>query len=154
MGHPPGPERHMPPLTDLAIRKAKATDRTQKIFDGGGLYLEISPKDSRWWRLKYRFDGKEKRLALGVYPDVTLALARQRRDDARQLLARGVDPGEHKKAAAVARAELGANTFEVIAREWLAKRDWKRRISCRSLGALRPVAPSNRRTESCRTAAK
>lgn len=124
MGHPPGPERHMPPLTDLAIRKAKATDRTQKIFDGGGLYLEISPKDSRWWRLKYRFDGKEKRLALGVYPDVTLALARQRRDDARQLLARGVDPGEHKKAAAVARAELGANTFEVIAREWLAKRDW------------------------------
>lgn len=75
----------MPPLTNLAIRKAKATERAQKIFDGGGLYLEISPKDSRWWRLKYRFDGKEKRLALGVYPDVPLALARQRRDDARQL---------------------------------------------------------------------
>lgn len=85
LGHPPGPERHMPPLTHLAIRKAKATERAQKIFDGGGLYLEISPKDSRWWRLKYRFDGKEKRLALGVYPDVPLALARQRRDDARQL---------------------------------------------------------------------
>ncbi len=114
----------MPPLTDMAIRKAKPTSRTQKLFDGGGLYMEISPKDGRWWRLKYRFDGKEKRLALGVYPDVPLALARQRREDARQLLARGVDPGEHKKAAAAARAELGANTFEVVAREWLTKRDW------------------------------
>lgn len=124
MGHLPPATNHMPPLTDMAIRKAKPTSRTQKLFDGGGLYMEISPKDGRWWRLKYRFDGKEKRLALGVYPDVPLALARQRREDARQLLARGVDPGEHKKAAAAARAELGANTFEVVAREWLTKRDW------------------------------
>lgn len=124
MGHLPPVTNHMPPLTDMAIRKAKPTSRTQKLFDGGGLYMEISPKDGRWWRLKYRFDGKEKRLALGVYPDVPLALARQRREDARQLLARGVDPGEHKKAAAAARAELGTNTFEVVAREWLTKRDW------------------------------
>jgi len=114
----------MPPLTALALRRAKPTEKTQKLFDGGGLYLEISPKDGRWWRLKYRFDGKEKRLALGVYPDVPLALARQRREDARQMLARGIDPGEHRKAVAQAKAELGANTFEVTAREWLGKRDW------------------------------
>lgn len=114
----------MPPLTDLALRRAKPAEKTQKLFDGGGLYLEISPKDGRWWRLKYRFDGKEKRLALGVYPDVPLALARQRREDARQMLARGIDPGEHRKAVAQAKAELGANTFEVTAREWLGKRDW------------------------------
>ncbi len=114
----------MPPLTDLALRRAKPAVKTQKLFDGGGLYLEISPKDGRWWRLKYRFEGKEKRLALGVYPDVPLALARQRREDARQLLARGVDPGVHRKAAAQAKADLGANTFEITAREWLAKRDW------------------------------
>ncbi|MFG6111111.1 tyrosine-type recombinase/integrase [Stenotrophomonas nematodicola] len=114
----------MPPLTDLALRRAKPAEKTQKLFDGGGLYLEISPKDGRWWRLKYRFDGKEKRLALGVYPDVPLALARQRREEARQMLARSIDPGEHRKAVAQAKAELGANTFEVTAREWLSKRDW------------------------------
>lgn len=84
----------------------------------------LQPTGARYWRWKYRIAGKEKLLALGIYPDVPLALARQRREDARQLLARGVDPGEHKKAAAAARAELGANTFEVIAREWLTKRDW------------------------------
>jgi len=65
----------MPPLSDLAIRRAKPSSKTQKHFDGGGLYLEISPAGGRWWRLKYRFGGKEKRLALGVYPEVTLALA-------------------------------------------------------------------------------
>lgn len=124
MGHLPIPPIQMPPLTDLALRRAKPSDRTQKLFDGGGLYLEISPKDGRWWRLKYRFDGKEKRLALGVYPEVPLALARQRREDARHLLARGIDPAQHKKAAAMAKEALGANTFEATAREWLAKRDW------------------------------
>jgi len=68
--------------------------------------------------------GEGETLALGVYPDVPLALARQRREDTRQLLARGVDPGVHRKAAAQAKADLGANTFEITAREWLAKRDW------------------------------
>lgn len=102
----------------------KPTDRVQKLTDGGGLYLHFAPNGGRYWRLKYRFAGKEKLLALGTYPDVSLALARQRRDDARQLLAQGIDPSQHKKAAAAARAELDANAFEVIAREWLAKRDW------------------------------
>lgn len=99
-------------------------DRPQKIFDRGGLYLEISPTESHWWRLKYRFEGKEKLLAQGVYRDVPLALARQRRDGAQLLLAREVDPDEHKNAETVARAEPEANTFEVVALDWLAKRDW------------------------------
>lgn len=58
----------MPPLTDAALRRIRPSERTQKLFDGGGLYLEVSPKGGRWWRLKYRYGGKEKRLALGVYP--------------------------------------------------------------------------------------
>lgn len=94
------PPEPMPPLSDLAIRRAKPSGKTQKLFDGGGLYLEISPAGGRWWRLKYRFGGKEKRLALGVYPEVTLALARNRREDARRLLAQGTDPSQQKKAAA------------------------------------------------------
>lgn len=112
------------PLTDLAIRRAKPADRPQKLSDGGGLYLMVAVNGGRYWRWKYRFAGKEKLLAIGVYPDVPLALARQRRDDARQLLAQGIDPGEHRKAATAARAILGANTFEVIANEWLDKRNW------------------------------
>ncbi|MBB6573549.1 Arm DNA-binding domain-containing protein [Xanthomonas arboricola] len=95
----------MPPLTDLAIRRAKPTAKTQRLYDSDGLHLELSPKGGRWFRLKYRFGGKEKRLALGVYPEVPLALARQRRDEARQLVAQGIDPGEHRKAATAARAD-------------------------------------------------
>lgn len=112
------------PLSDAAIRRAKPSEKPQKLSDGGGLYLLLQPAGARYWRLKYRFGGKEKLLAVGVYPEVSLALARQRREDARKLLAKGIDPGEHRKAVAAARAELGANTFEVIAREWLGKRDW------------------------------
>lgn len=114
----------MPPLSDLAIRRAKPTGKTQKLFDGGGLYLEISPTGGRWWRLKYRFDSKEKRLALGVYPEVPLQLARNRREDARRLLAAGTDPGQHKKDAAAAKAGLDALTFESITREWMKGRIW------------------------------
>lgn len=114
----------MPPLSDLAIRRAKPTGKTQKLFDGGGLYLEISPAGGRWWRLKYRFDGKEKRLALGVYPEVPLQLARNRREDARRLLAQGIDPGQQKKEAAAAKAGLEAHTFGAIAQEWMKGRIW------------------------------
>lgn len=94
------------------------------MFDGGGLYLEISPAGGRWWRLKYRFGGKEKRLALGVYPDVPLTMARSRRDDARRLLAQGIDPGQQKKADAAAKAGLEASTFKAIATEWMKGRIW------------------------------
>lgn len=112
------------PLSDTAIRKAKPGDKPQKLSDGGGLYLLLNPNGARWWRLKYRFGGKEKLLSLGTYPDTGLALARSKRDEARQLLAAGVDPGEHRKAEKAAGIERAANSFEVVAREWLAKRDW------------------------------
>ncbi|OGA28420.1 MAG: hypothetical protein A3I01_05585 [Betaproteobacteria bacterium RIFCSPLOWO2_02_FULL_65_24] len=79
------------PLSDIVIRKAKPADKPVRLFDGGGLYLEISPTGGELWRLKYRFGGKEKRLALGIYPDVSLALAREGRDEARKLLAQ--EPG-------------------------------------------------------------
>ncbi len=112
------------PLSDLVIRKAKATDKAQRLFDGGGLYLEVTPAGGKLWRQKYRFAGKEKRLAHGAYPEVTLVAARERRDAARRLLASGVDPGEHRRAEKVAGADRAANSFEVVAREWLGKRDW------------------------------
>lgn len=108
-------------LTDTAIRKIKAGEKPVRFFDGGGLYLQVSPAGAKLWRFKYRFDGKEKLLALGVYPDVTLASARQKRDNARKMLAEGIDPGEKRKAAKATRAGLAANTFEVIGREWYAK---------------------------------
>ena len=75
------------PLTNTAIRNAKSGKKTCKLYDERGLYLEVSPNGGKWWRLKYRFGGKEKRLSLGVYPDVTLKMARERRDNARKLLA-------------------------------------------------------------------
>ncbi len=109
------------PLSDTAIRNAKPSDKTKKIFDGGGLYLEVAPSGGKWWRLKYRFDGKEKRLSLGVYPDVSLKDARNRRDEARKLLANDIDPSENRKAAKAAKVARAANSFEVVAREWFAK---------------------------------
>ncbi len=109
------------PLSDTAIRKAKPTDKTQRLFDGGGLYLEITPAGGKLWRQKYRFGGKEKRLAHGTYPEVSLAEARERRDDARKLLAAGTDPGEHKKAEKLAGEDRAANNFEAVAREWFGK---------------------------------
>lgn len=114
----------MPPLSDAAIRRIKPSGRTQRVFDSGGLYLEVTPRGSLCWRQKYRFAGKEKRLAHGTYPDVPLSLARTRRDEARRLLAQGVDPGEQKKAATAAQETLGSRTFKVIAQEWMAKRKW------------------------------
>jgi integrase len=108
-------------LTDVSIRNAKAGDKAVKLFDERGLYLEISPSGGKWWRLKYRFEGKEKRLSLGVYPDVGLKEARERRDAARKLVADGVDPSENRKAQKSAKADRAANSFEVVTREWFAK---------------------------------
>ena len=107
------------PLTDTAVRAAKPQTRTRKLFDGGGLYLEVSPAGGKWWRWKYRFGGKEKRLSLGVYPDVSLKSARERRDAVRQQLAAGLDPGHARKAQKLALAD--EDSFEAIAREWHAK---------------------------------
>lgn len=105
-------------LTDKTIRAAKPADKPTRLFDGGGLYLEVSPTGSKLWRLKYRFAGKEKRLAIGIYPTVTLQEARQRRDRARKLLASGADPGEAKKAEKVGQRSLESGSFEAVAREW------------------------------------
>lgn len=109
------------PLSNTAIRNAKPGDKAKKMFDGGGLYLEVAPSGGKWWRLKYRFDGKERRLSLGVYPDVSLKDARERRDEARKLLANKIDPSENRKAAKAAKVVRATNSFEVVAREWFAK---------------------------------
>lgn len=108
-------------LTDTAARKAKPAEKPYKLSDGGGMYLEVMPTGSKYWRLKYRFCGKEKRLALGVYPDVPLIQARERREAARKLLANGVDPGMVKQQTKLAGKENAANSFEAIAREWFVK---------------------------------
>lgn len=108
-------------LTDTAIRNAKPQAKPYKLADEKGLFLQVQPNGSRYWRFKYRFDGKEKLLALGVYPDVSLKEAREKRDAARKQVAADVDPGEHRKAVKTARAASVENSFEVIAREWFGK---------------------------------
>ena len=110
------------PLTNAAVKAAKPKNKPARLFDEKGLYLEVSPAGGKWWRFKYRFDGKEKRLSMGVYPDVSLKGARERRDEARRLLADGIDPSEHRKAMRTARVDRAANSFEVVAREWFAAR--------------------------------
>jgi len=109
------------PLSDAKVRSAKPSTKAVKLFDERGLYLEVSPSGGKWWRLKYRFDGKEKRLSLGVYPDVGLKDARARRDSARRLLSEGVDPSANRKAQRSTSSEHAANSFEVIAREWFER---------------------------------
>lgn len=109
------------PLTDVEIRKAKPGSKPIRLFDGNGLYLEISPSGGKLWRFKYRIDGKEKRLALGSYPEISLAQAREAVSEARKLKANGSDPGVVKKAQKAAKAEQAANSLEVVAREWFGK---------------------------------
>jgi len=106
-------------LTDTAIRHAKPADKPQRLSDEKGLYLLLNPNGSKWWRLDYRFIGTRKTLSLGVYPDVGLKDARERRDQARKLIAQGVDPGEQRKAQKQAIEGRAANSFEVICLEWL-----------------------------------
>ncbi|HYS90011.1 MAG TPA: integrase arm-type DNA-binding domain-containing protein [Bradyrhizobium sp.] len=109
------------PLTDTAVRSAKPGAKPAKMFDERGLFLLVTPAGGKWWRFRYKLDGKEKLLSLGVYPDVALKGARGRRDEARKLLADGIDPGENRKSMKSARVERAANSFEVVAREWFAK---------------------------------
>ena len=110
-------------LTDINIRKSKPDIKVRKLSDGGGLFLQIEPTGGKLWRYKYRFEGKQKLLALGIYPDVPLQEARKRHTAAREQLAQGIDPAAVKKAQKAAGAERAANTFEVIAREWFGR--WK-----------------------------
>ncbi len=108
-------------LTNLEVKNSKATDKPIKLSDGGGLFLLVQPNGAKYWRLAYRFANKQKTLAFGVYPDVSLVDARDRRDEARKLLANGADPGAVKQAQKNAKVEQAANSFEVVAREWFAR---------------------------------
>ncbi len=126
------------PLTDTAIRRVIPGPKTQKLTDGQGMYLEVAPSGGKWWRLKYRIAGVEKRLSLGTYPDTSLKAARDKRDEARALIAQGIDPSDVRKASKVqtqadeadaAREAAGLpppDSFEQIAREWYEtrKEDW------------------------------
>ncbi|MFZ2630357.1 MAG: integrase arm-type DNA-binding domain-containing protein [Desulfosalsimonadaceae bacterium] len=112
--------KRITPLTDTRVRTIKPTEKPQKLFDGGGLFLLVTPTGGKLWRLKYRFGGIEKLLAIGTYPQTSLADARQKRDQASALMANGVDPGDTKKAQKAAGAQE-TETFEVIAREWHTK---------------------------------
>jgi integrase len=108
------------PLSDTAIRNAKPKEKPYKLSDEKGLYLLIN-QTGKYWRFDYRFNDKRKTLALGVYPDTTLAIAREKRGEARALLANDVDPSLNRKIQKAATAERSANSFEVVAREWFAK---------------------------------
>ncbi|MDD2850445.1 MAG: integrase arm-type DNA-binding domain-containing protein [Desulfuromonadaceae bacterium] len=108
------------PLSDIQVSKAKPKDKPYKLTDGGGLFILITPTGGKLWNLKYRFSDKEKKLSFGTYPALSLADARQRREDARKLLANGIDPGEIKKAQKAATHAECNNSFEVIARAWHA----------------------------------
>jgi integrase len=108
-------------LTALQVKNSKATDKPIKLSDGRGLFLLINTNKTKYWRLAYRFDGKQKTLALGVYPTVDLAEARNRCDDARKLLFNGIDPAQNRKIQKAAKGEITANSFEVVGREWFAK---------------------------------
>jgi hypothetical protein len=104
------PEKYQQMLTNAQIRNAKRTEKPWKVADGGGLDLLVAPNGGRYWRYNYRFNGKQTTLSLGVYPDVTLAMARSRHQRARQLLADAIDPGVER--------DTSEKTFEGVAREW------------------------------------
>jgi integrase len=110
------------PLTNKQCENAKPKDKPYKLPDGGGMYLEIMPNGSKYWRLKYRFLGKENRLALGVFPAVTLLEAREKRAEAKKILAKGIDPSQSKKQAKHQARINSENTFEAVAREWHSKK--------------------------------
>lgn len=113
--------RRIAPLSDIQVSKAKPREKDYKLSDGFGLLLFVTTTGGKLWRMQYRSNGKQKTLALGQYPAVSLADARKRRDEARQLLANGVDPGEYKKLQKTTRQAMTENSFEAVAREWHMK---------------------------------
>ncbi|APH71031.1 tyrosine-type recombinase/integrase [Aquibium oceanicum] len=109
------------PLTDTQLRAIKPFQSTKKYSDGGGLFVQVTPQGSKLWRLAYRYGGKQKLLALGTYPAVSLVEARARRDTAKRLLASGFDPSAHAKAEKIATRAATEDTFQTIADEYLKK---------------------------------
>lgn len=110
------------PLTDLEIRRSKSREKPYTLNDGNGLSLLIEPNGSKGWRFRYRFDGKPKMLSLGTYPTISLNEARQKRDEARKLVAAAINPSDVRKRDKQERINEISNTFEAIAREWYEKR--------------------------------
>ena len=108
------------PLTDVTIKNIKPSGKNIKLFDGGGLFLLVTPLGHKWWRLKYRIAGKEKLFSLGVYPEVSLKEAREKRDEARKLIKQDIDPCAHRHAAKTALKKKVENTFEHVSLEWFA----------------------------------
>lgn len=140
------PTQRLPPmpLSDAKIKNAKPKEKTYRVYDERGLYLEVSPKGGKWWRFKYRFRGKEKRISLGTYPDTKLGKAREKRDEARRLVSEDIDPSQHKKALKAAQADLSTNSFELVALEWHSKKSptWSQIHSKNIMGRLeRDVFP-------------
>ena len=131
------------PLTDTSIRKTKPSATVQKLRDGGGLYLLLRTDGARWWRWDYRrpVTGRRNTLSLGTYPDVSLAVARERHAAARRLLAGGIDPGEHRKAQRRAVVESSSTTFEAIAAEYFCMRAGK--LSAESIKHERRLVEGN-----------
>ncbi len=108
-------------LTDIKVKNAKAKEKLYKLTDGRGLYLHVTPGGGKWWRFRYRFDGKEQLLSFGTYPEISLADARDKREAARKQVANGVNPSDLRKAEKKAVQDVTENSFEVVAREWHEK---------------------------------
>ena len=122
------------PLTHLKVERAKPKEKQYKLADERGMYLLIHPKGGKWWRLDYRYQGKRKTLSLGTYPDVSIKVARKKRDDARSILDGGVDPAYYRKS----NKELRVGSFEAVAREWFGKfrGQWTNNHATTTLGRL------------------
>ncbi|MCK5663672.1 MAG: integrase arm-type DNA-binding domain-containing protein, partial [Thiotrichaceae bacterium] len=125
------PMRYPQMLTDQKIKALKPKEKQYKVSDEKGLYLLIKPNAGKYWRLKYRLSGKEKNLAIGVYPDVSLKNARLARDEAKKLIHLGIDPTQDKQEQKLKRLELSNNSYEVVVREWIEKKrtEWSKEHS-------------------------
>jgi len=135
--------KRITPLSEVKVRTAKPKKKEYKIFDGGGLFLLVTPSGGKLWRLRYFYDKKEKKLSLGIYPEISLLDARKRRDEARSQIAHGIDPSAVRKVQKQANTEA-TETFEIIAREWFQTflNTWKESHSKRLIGRLeRDVFP-------------
>ena len=129
------------PLTDLEVRRAKAKERAYRMSDGGSLFLWVTPAGGKLWRWAYTHEGKEKLMAFGKYPDVPLALARERHSEARKLLAIGLDPMAQRKAAKTAEKAAAENSFRTIAGLWFEH--WRAEKSAQHVDATRRRMDAN-----------
>jgi hypothetical protein len=128
-------------LTDTQVKKAKPEQEAYRIADSGGLFVFVTPAGGKLWRLRYRFNGKEKTLSLGTYPDVSLLDARRARDEAKQILKSGRDPSAQKKIEKLIGRKEADETFEIIGREWhtLQKPSWVERHAEDVLSSLEDI---------------